>query len=536
MKGLRWATAPILVTVAFAGCLSDPQAPSPTQDEIEGIVTNQLVTVHDALGRVLNLTDVDDVYNLTTSAFSVGQPGPEPSIGMTSNGNLFFQALEKTMRSTDFGRSWSQVRGPLTAMYTSDPFLWVDPTTDRVFQLNMGLPFGGRGPPVGGQVPVVGGSMPVSAGGTGLFCSHLAYSDDYGATWLANPIACGIPFNDHEKLATGPWVGALAQLSANPVYPNAVYYAYNKVLSDPVSVAVPSQVPQEVPRNVLGTADPELGGWIAVSSDGGQTFPFSTKMFGAGCYGSLHGNIAVAPDGSIYVPARHCPGPLVAYSYDNGRTWANVTVGEEAGVPEWQKNPELAIDNEGNLYLTWVGKDNRLYLSVSRDRAQTWTQAAPLAPPHVQSVAFPTAVAGSAGRVGFAYLGTEDSNATAWEVANETRWHIYYTYTLDALDAQPTFVTVRGTPDADPVQRGSICINSGACQDGNRNLLDFIDMTTDPDGRVYIAFADGCTTPQCLGPDATHLDSRDRDGAVLVLREGPSLLAGSGILAPPLKE
>ncbi|GIS29604.1 MAG: hypothetical protein Ct9H90mP1_3320 [Methanobacteriota archaeon] len=55
------------------------------------------------------------------------------------------------------------------------------------------------------------------------------------------------------------------------------------------------------------------------------------------------------------------------------------------------------------------------------------------------------------------------------------------------------FHTVRAS--ADPVQIGSICLNSGDCRDiggSNRNLLDFNDLHIDREGRVYIPFADGC--------------------------------------------
>lgn len=499
-----------LVTILAAGCL---QGATPTvKTEPGGLVSAETTFVYDALGHLLDPATLPAV-RLEALTYAVGQPGPEPQIGATSKGNLFFQALEKTMMSKDHGRTWSQVRGPLTALSTSDPYLYVDPVTDRVFQVNMGGPYGGRGP-VPSNVP-----MPV---GTGTMCAHIAWSDDEGANWLANPLDCGpVIGNDHEKLASGPFVD-LRPLSADPVYPDAVYYAVNKIYWEPA--APPAPAPD--PFNAL----PEEGGWMSVSFDGGATFPLQSKMFDAGCQGSLHGDIAVAPDGTVYVPHRFCPAPQVAISRDNGRDWTQVVVGEKVGVPDQQKNPAMAVDKAGTVYLAWTGKDNRTHLAHSKDHGATWSDPVVASPPGVGSTLWPTMAAGDDGRIGLAYVGTEETTKGAWAAPNETRWHLYYTYSLDASGTDPTFVTIRATNNDDPVQRGSICVQSDKCRSGNRNLLDFIDVTMDKEGRVYVAYADGCTTPQCLRPDATWLDSRSRDGYVMVLRQGPSLLAEKGTL------
>jgi hypothetical protein len=467
-----------LAAVLAAGCLESPAPAAPAADEELPRFVPPRVLANLASGANVSVEDLlGDVAGLVTSVHPVGERGPEPSVGITSKGNIFYQALEKTMRSTDHGQTWTRVSGPLTAATTSDPWLWVDPDTDRIFQVNM----------------------------VSLVCSHIAWSDDEGQTWLGNPMDCGpVPVNDHIKLGTGPWTGALSQLGMNPVYPNAVYYAYNKL----------------------------VGGYMAVSLDGGATFPILNQMFASGCNGALHGAVATAPDGAVYVPARYCPGPLVAYSYDNGLTWNQIVVGESAGVPRQQKNPEIAVDTANNVYMDWVGSDNTLYLSLSRDRAKTWSNPVRVTPEAIKSVAFPTLVAGDPGRIGMAYLATLDDDRGAWEVGNATTWHVYYTYSLNALDPDPTFVTVRLTALDDPVQRGTICISSGACRDGNRNLLDFIDLTLDKDGRPYIAYADGCTSEACLSAQGTWRDSRSRDGYVGLLQAGPSLYEKVGLLQP----
>src|SRR5204863_5152106 len=72
---------------------------------------------------------------------------------------------------------------------------------------------------------------------------------------------------------------------------------------------------------------------------------------------------------------------------------------------------------------------------------------------------------------------------------------VSYTY-----DGGQTWQTVQATDD--PVQRGSID-DGGFNSSGQRNLLDFIDASVTKDGRVVVAFADGCL--QCSSPaGSTH--------------------------------
>jgi hypothetical protein len=470
-----------LVTVLFAGCLSGPAPPAGPQAAADLPIYRagaQRFFANTGTGTVLDgvLPNVGDLFG---TLHKVGAQGAEPSIGVTSKGNIFFQAFEKTMKSSDQGKTWTRVQGPLTATTTSDPYLWVDPVTDRVFQVNM----------------------------VSLACSHIAWSDDEGATWLGNPMDCGpVPVNDHIKLATGPWVGERQPLGTSPVYPNAVYYAYNKL----------------------------VGAFMAVSLDGGATFPILTEMWSSdttGCQ-SLHGAITAGPDGTVYVPGRCEPGPILAVSEDNGLTWRSQIVGETVGVPEQQKNPEVAVDTQNNAYFTWVGADNRTHLMVTKDHGRTFSVPVTVTPPAIGSSVWPSIVAGDPGRVGFMYIGTPDATQGPWEVDNSTRWHLYYTYTLNGLDPNPTFVTVQLTPDNDPIQRGTICVSSGACKNGNRNLLDFNDMVIDAEGRPFMGLADGCVLEACLVANGTPTDSRSREGLVAILQSGPSLYEKVGMLRP----
>lgn len=450
MRPLRPAALALLVlTATLAGCADDPSPPpaDPTPPP-----------------------PAAEPFTFLLS--EVGVPAPEPSVGITSSGCIFVTADHRVMRSCDHGATWEESVSVLNAPQGNDPYLWVDPVTDRVFNLQM----------------------------QNLACTWISWSDDDGASWVGNPADCGpVPVNDHIKLATGAWVGGLGPLGMNPAYPQAVYFCYNKL------VAV----------------------FCYTSLDGGASF----TVGGRACNGGLHGAIEAAPDGTVYVPPR-LETPTVCISKDNGLTWTTVAMGEDAGTPEPRKNSEVATDAASNAYHVWVGSDFGVYLSRSTDGGATWDATSlRVSPAEVASATFPHVDAGDPGRVAIAYLGSEDYEGNPHTADEDAHFHMYVTFSTDALSPAPTWTTRRIT--SDPVQVGSICINSGDCSDGNRNLLDFNDLHIDREGRVHVAFADGCTGDCATDAAAGPGDSRDRLGVVAIQQTGPSLYAAVGELAPP---
>ncbi len=462
------------------------------EEEIpEEIFTDKRIFVTDSEGMSTNIQPID----MNFFASSVGEDAAEPSIGITSSGCIFFIAFEKAMRSCDYGGNWEETQDPIACSpTTSDPYGWVDPITDRIFNVQM----------------------------IGLETSWICWSDDDGETWAGNPHDSGTtPINDHIKLATGPWTssgyGLLGQFSQT-VYETAVYYCYNKL----------------------------AGIFCFTSFDGGATFEAGGQIIGlATTNGGLHGAITSAPDGTVYVTPR-VETPTVIVSKDNGFTWFERTMGEDVGTPYPRKNSEVSTDSESNAYHVWTGADEGIYLARSTDSGESWTQESiRVSPIEVISTAFPQTDAGDPGRFAVTYLGSENSsllnesdldgnpwNGNGHYAPNEVHYHLYVTFSLNALDDEPIFHTQRLTDD--PVQVGAICLNSGDCRSdqggSNRNLLDFNDLHIDNQGRVFIAIADGCTG-ECATKDApTPADSRDKLGMMYMLDTGPSLYVAKGDL------
>ena len=483
---LAVVTVMLLALMPMSGCLQgDKPTPELEEDNIpEGVFVtgpDGLPVDEDPLPLIFNFSDV-------------GEDGAEPSIGVTSSGCIFFIAFEKVMRSCDHGDSWEDVTGPLCAFQTNDPWGWVDPETDRIFNVQM----------------------------QGLQTSWICWSDDDGETWVGNPHDSGTtPVNAHIKLATGPWTSSgygIGGQFSQAFYDQAVYYCYNKL----------------------------VGIFCFTSFDGGATFEAGGQIIGlATTNGGLHGAITSAPDGTVYVTPR-VETPSVIVSKDNGLTWFDRTMGEDVGTPYPRKNSEVATDTQSNAYHIWTGADEGVYMSRSIDSGESWEQTSiRISPIEVISTAFSQIDAGDPGRIAVTYLGSENSSELGepnidgqpWDgnahYANgNVSYYLYITFSLNALDPNPVFHTVRASPD--PVQIGSICLNSGDCRDiggSNRNLLDFNDLHIDREGRVYIAFADGCTGACATGNNSTPEDSRSRRGIMCFLSSGPSLLAEYGDLA-----
>jgi hypothetical protein len=462
----------------------------------------EIITVDDPTVFVTNSSgmSVDEEPLEMDFIFSdVGETGKEPSIGITSNGCMFFIAMEKPMRSCDYGESWTNVADVTQAPFTNDPYGWVDLETDRIFNIHM----------------------------MGLESTWIGWSDNNGQSWLGNPHDSGTtPLNDHIKLATGPWVdeglfGPIGQL--NPTYDTAVYFCFNKL----------------------------AGISCFTSFDGGATFEVGGNIVGlASTNGGLHGAITTAPDGTVYLTPR-VETPTLIFSKDNGLNWEEREMGTDVGTPSPRKNSEVATDSDSNAYHIWTGNDQGIYMSRSIDSGESWdAQSIRITPIEVISTAFPQTDAGDPGRIAVTYLGSEngslvDSNSTIPEnwtgnahyAPNEVHYHLYVTYSLNALDENPIFHTRRVTDD--PVQIGSICLNSGDCSSdqggSNRNLLDFNDLTIDLEGRVYIAFADGCIDACASSPDPQPADSRTGRGSVYFMANGPSLYVENGEMTSPVE-
>jgi hypothetical protein len=336
--------------------------------------------------------------------------------------------------------------------------------------------------------------------------STAAFSDDDGTTWTPM-LAGGFPAGpDHETLGGGPYnETAVPPPPPHLIYPNAIYYCS---------------------QNVAGGAE------CSRSDNGGVTFGPGVDIFNpTECYGGIHGHVKVGPDGTVYVPNSSCSAGTgsqgVAASRDNGITWVDRTVPGSVGTGD----PSVGIGSDNTLYIGYINGDGRPHVAVSTDHGDTWMndwevgipQACPpgdqFAPCRIQSAVFPAVVAGDGDRAAFGFLGsTEGGNYQ--DLATFTGiWNFYIATTYDR---GAHWVTVNAT-QSDPVQKGAICLAGILCTSGNRNLLDFNDITVDSQGRVLAAYADGCVAPGCSA--ANNFTGRANKAAIVRQATGRRLFA-----------
>jgi hypothetical protein len=434
-------------------------------------------------------------YGIHPAPPPLGQHAGEPSCGVDwKTKKVMFQASGtatlpitsdlQTLRVTfndctsPATATWENVTFPTESLQTLDAILFTDRFTSRTF------------------VSQLSGQDSISA-----------FSNDDGTTWTPSQ-GGGIPSGvDHETVGGGPYH---APLSGTPVYPNAVYYC-----SQDIATA-----------------------FCARSDDGGLTYGPGVPTWTLADCGGLHGHVKVSPaDGTVYVPNKSCNGlQAVAVSENNGVTWTLRHVPNiSAGI--W--DPSVGIATDGSVYFGADDGNSVPLIAVSHDRGQTWSSpvnvgafATPQQTGETQGVkqtAFPEVVAGDPSRAAFAFLGsTTSAPGGGGDDPNWTGiWHLYVAHTYDGGS---TYTTIDITPN-DPVQRNStICAGGfGGCNNGTRNLLDFNDASVDQDGRVIIAYADGCVG-QCVtgGPN-----SFTAIGTIARQVNGRRMFAASDVLGVP---
>lgn len=493
----------VMAAPILAGCLADdgPALPTSVEDEVwlfDGTYTWRPPVVHDGNGTLLDSHRLLDEPGLLPVAVEQLVPGfgAEPNIGVTSSGNIFVSVLDEVYRSSNGGKDWELVFTFTTPNYpetedefgTADPMLWVDPITDRVYSNHMH---------------------------PAILCSYLAWSDDEGepGTWTERPAACGVPYLDHQKVMTAPH-GPNSPFPAHPAYPNALYICVNKL---------------------------EFGTWCAVSHDGGITYPYDRQIYQPDqpfC-AYINGHPAPFPDGTVAVGlggfGSVCDRPAtVVVTQDDGLTWSSRVCAPEQGQTEI--DPDITVTPDGTAYMLYRGWDQLHYLMRSTDNFQTCDVFRVSPPDHTMGV-FAGITSGDDGRIAMGYLATRDEQAgdgrTPSNATPGTTWHAYVTVSENADSENPVFVTQQVTPEEDPVQVGCVwMMGGGGGPQRCRNLLDFIDMVRDDDGRFYVAITDGCVPRNgCTGDtDAAAFQSRDRTIGVAVQDHGWSLFADKGVL------
>lgn len=449
---LSWAPVALLMLAGPSGCGEDDvglsSAVAAQHCQPDNAATRYVAAATGSQGEALEGTAPARTacYQLT------GYGSAENTLAIDSGGAVYVAPVftadgHGVLRSRDLGESWHVMLPEARGGHAHDkpqPYMFMDPTTDRLFYANPGED---------GFV--------------------MSYSDDGAETFQKTQLMEGTL--DWLKVAVGPTPDGSRD---NVMYAMA-----------PAPISTPTPIP--------GMAQPDFQK-VERSMDGGRTWSqvggemLSIVPDEHGCASSewvIYGGGVVAPDGSVYFGLRRCQHLGIAISRDQGERWEVKDVPGSA-VPAYggllshldEPNlliPEpLAVDSNGNLFALWVDPGGALRMSVSRDRADTWSQPVAVAAPDAPFVVYPAASVSADGRLALAYFGSADG----------VTYHAYLAETDNALDPTPTFTGVRLNSAAEPLHSQGFDVGYATILSGG-DLVEIVQVRHGPNGDIWAAFA-----------------------------------------------
>lgn len=338
-------------------------------------------------------------YGIQTDTF-------EPTLGITSSGSIFMTSHRglgvgtHIIRSQDQGQTWEDMTPvPQPVPNSNDPYVYVDPWTDRIVKFDMHA----------------------------LVGMFFEYSDDEGETWSPPREVSGkYTPQDHQTIASIP----AAPLGIPTTYPTIYVYSINTGLQ---GGGVGGSYGQNSFTGGLTWNDPQIPHYETGKSP---------------CNG-LSGHLVGANDGTIYRGQPSCEGPAIYRSLDGGFIWTEHTITSEIG----SESHEIAVgtDEDNNVHVFWVADDDLPYYSNSQDQGDTWREPMMVAPPGVVGSGFPTIAGGAGGRVAFSYIGTNNAGAGPWNG--------YVGIITDAFVEEPLITTVAVNAPDDPLDTTENCGN-----------------------------------------------------------------------------
>jgi hypothetical protein len=262
------------------------------------------------------------------------------------------------------------------------------------------------------------------------------------------------------------------------------------------------------------TFDPVFG-VVQRSTDGGLTYDVGTVVGGV----AQNGGIDVHhKDGTVYV------------SYNDGRVAVGIptnpgdapatydlvqAVDHPNGVGHLFCIVKAAEDGtpHGTVYVAYSDGKN-VFLAHSADRGKTWSMPVRVSDLPGGTCLFPAMETGpTPGSVAIAWYGASNQPFNN----NDCNWRVYLSQTFNATAASPAFTQVEAS---DHIIHASNISEGGLNGSANRNLLDYFQISFDPDGAAVIGYTD---------------DHNDFTGHTYVTRQisGPSIKGGGATITLP---
>ncbi len=389
MRTVVVCVAILIIAPTLTGCFGSGDEGPEVEDSVFSLLCDEGVpsTTWYHYANATNAMNSSSLYNGTDvliennspfcakgTYYSIGMSTFEPTIGITSADNLYISSWGNGQSGATAIVQCSGLIGmvgnvsytcvdvydpPLLPVANSnDPYVYVDPWTDRIMKFDMHA----------------------------LLGMTVEWSDNEGSSWSPSSVATGWSVQDHQTIASSPYSALL--------HPTTWVFCVNGNYPYPI---------------------------CSTSQDGGATWGPEVPGAPTNCNsGGLTGHMIGANDGNFYRGNPSCDGEgySIYRSTNGGLTWTEHRLPtEETGTADTWNAEEAQIhpDSENNLHAMWMGLDDMPYYSYSRDEGDTWSDPIMIAPPAgLDGTGFPAVAAGDEGRVVFAYIGTSNEGST-WD-------------------------------------------------------------------------------------------------------------------------
>jgi len=314
-------------------------------------------------------------------------------------------------------------------------------------------------------------------------------STDGGKTFTLNPVGAQVPGDDREWIAAddshqnplglpveeGPKVCvSYHDLATSNIEVNCSYDAGTSFTQ--VSSAIDPAHAFTIDNNMIGNLaiarDTAEGDGTRGNHNIYQVFSGPADVAGVTACGGT-----VACMNTVYI----------GVSTDGGLTFKDYTVykNPDIHVSYGHQFVNVSVDRKGNAYVLYSDNHN-LFYSYSTTLGKTWSPPFKVNKTPSNTAIEPWSVAGNDGALDVVWYGT-NATGNPETLPDAAAWHVYFSQSLNAASASPTFTQVAASPVN---HHGGVCESGVACT-GNRDLLDDFGVAASPTtGLASIVYTD----------------------------------------------
>ena len=355
---------------------------------------------------------------------TVGVNGNEPVLAAAPDGTLYISALQHIYRSTNAGKTWTELLGPIYASsinLNSDSSISVDPGNRLYFTFD--YPYAG----------------------TTAVCT----SDDRGITWTCNPAV--VPGGTDRMWTLAPTLTDDYEVTNEGLYETSFLHS-----TDRGSTWTPTALG-------AGLFEPQTGPLL--QKPGSSNILQITKIFGT--------LPQETPELKLYVYSPNSTGSIIAAV-------------RSTGLPLPVALPSAALGKDGELWVATeelnANGGYQVVMAHSPNEGVTWSKLPPIPGTKTGTATFTWVAAGSHGHVGVIYYYTPD-NGSAPALTNST-WSVMWAETFNATSAIPTW---KVTKIQSHVHTGPICA-AADCSADHRFAGDFINALIDKNDVAHLSW------------------------------------------------